>query len=231
MRLALFLLMISSMLFSAENPMVLQLTGVKTHHQYLDGTVKEVLVEREIPASCLGVSIDVQSIFSGDFAGRDVPKECQKSFVTVVGKAQPMMIEKGVQTVGEVEVLDFIKNKLGVLPLEYILVDSRKRDWFEQMTIPSAINIPYDEIEYDDKSPEDFERMMKLLRIQKVGNGYDFSHAKTALFFCNGAWCVQSRIAIQKLILMGYPKEKLLWYRGGLQDWLLFGFSVVKKAP
>ena len=71
---------------------------------------------------------------------------------------------------------------------------------------------------------------MKLLHIQKVGDDYDFSHAKTALFFCNGAWCVQSRVAIQKLILMGYPKEKLLWYRGGLQDWLLFGFSVVKKA-
>jgi len=230
MRPFIFLLMITELLFSAENPMVLQLTGVKTQHLYPSGVTKEVLIEREIPASCLNVGIEIQSIFSGDFAGRDVPKECQKSFVTVVGKAQPMIIAQGVQTVGEVEVLDFIKNKLGALPLEYILVDSRKRDWFEQMTIPSAVNIPYDEIEYDNKTPEDFERVMKLLNIQKVENGYDFSHAKTALLFCNGAWCVQSRVAIQKLILMGYPKEKLLWYRGGLQDWLLFGFSVVKKA-
>lgn len=230
MRVSILFMLMFSMLFSAENPMVLQLTGVKTQHQYFDGTVKEVLIEREIPASCLNVGIEIQSIFSGDFAGKDVPKECQKSFVTVVGKAQPMTIEKGVQTVGEVEVLDFIKNKVGVLPLEYILVDSRKRDWFEQMSIPSAVNIPYDEIAYDDKSPEDFERMMKLLRIQKEGDNYNFSYAKTALFFCNGAWCAQSRVAIQKLLSMGYPKEKLLWYRGGLQDWLLFGFSVVKKA-
>lgn len=230
MRLSVFLLVMTTMLCSAENPMVLQLTGVKTQHQYPNGEAKEVLIEREIPASCLNVGIEIQSIFGGDFAGKDVPKECQKSFVTVVGKAQPMSIAQGVQTVGEVEVLDFIKNKLGTLPQEYILVDSRKRDWFEQMSIPSAVNIPYDEIEYDDKSPEDFERVMKLLHIQKVGNSYDFSRAKTALLFCNGAWCVQSRVAIQKLIAMGYPKEKLLWYRGGLQDWLLFGFSVVKKA-
>lgn len=230
MRQLLLLSILSMMLFSVENPMVLQLTGVKTHHSYPDGTNKEVLIEREIPTTCINVGIDIQSIFSGDFAGKDVPKECQKSFVTVVGKAQPMMIEQGVRTVGEVEVLDFIKNKLGVLPHEYILVDSRKRDWFEQMTIPSAINIAYDEIEYDEKSPEDFERIMKLLNIQKEGTSYNFSHAKTALFFCNGAWCVQSRVSIQKLIKMGYPKEKLLWYRGGLQDWLLFGFSVVKKA-
>lgn len=230
MRLSILSMVITTMLFSAENPMVLQLTGVQTQHHYPNGVTKEVLIEREIPASCLNVGIEIQSIFSGDFAGTNVPKECQKSFVTVVGKAQPMIIAQGVQTVGEVEVLDFIKNKLGVLPLDYILVDSRKRDWFEQMSIPSAVNIPYDEIEYDDKSPEDFERVMKLLNIQKVGNGYDFSYAKTALFFCNGAWCVQSRVAIQKLILMGYPKEKLLWYRGGLQDWLLFGFSVIRKA-
>ena len=231
MRLSMLSMIMPLMLFSVENPMVLQLTGVKTQHQYPNGVTKEILIEREIPVSCLNVGIEIQSIFSGDFAGVNVPKECQKSFVTVVGKAQPMIIEQGVQTVGEVEVLDFIKNKLGKLPLDYILVDSRKRDWFEQMTIPSAVNIAYDEIEYDDKSPEDFTRVMKLLRIQKVGDGYDFSHVKTALFFCNGAWCVQSRIAIQKLIKMGYPKEKLLWYRGGLQDWLLFGFSVVKKAP
>lgn len=217
--------MIATLLFGAENPMALQFTGVKTNHQD-----QEVWIHRDIPASCINVVIDAQSIFSGEYAAKNVPKECQKSFVTVVGKAQPMMIEEGIKTVGEVEVLAFIKNKLGQFPDDYILVDSRKKDWFEQMTIPSSVNIPYDEIEYDDKSPEDFKRVMKLLNFQQVGGKYDFSHTKTALFFCNGAWCVQSSNAIQKLIKMGYPKEKLLWYRGGLQDWLLFGFSVVKNS-
>lgn len=212
----------------ANNVMVLELTGVNTMQTMRDGSQKHVTIERLIPASCINVGIDTKSIFSGDYAGENVPKECQKSVVTVVGKIQPIRIAEGVQTVGEVEVLDFIKHKQGVFPEKYILIDSRKRDWFEQMTIPSSINIPYDEIEYDEMYPEDFERVKKLLGFEQKADGYDFTHAKEALFFCNGAWCVQSRWAIEKLIKMGYPREKLLWYRGGLQDWLLFGFSVVR---
>lgn len=221
------LLSMTSILF-AQNPMVLQLAGVKTTQEFLNGKREDVLIERNIPASCINVAIDVESVFSGNYAGKNVPLECQKSFVTVLGKAQPMVITDGVQTVGEVEVLDFIQNKQGKFPHQFVLVDSRKRDWFEQMTIPSSVNLPYDEIEYDQAFPEDFEKIQRVLGFKKVGERYDFSQAKTALFFCNGAWCVQSPLAIKKLIKMGYPKEKLLWYRGGLQDWLLFGFSVVK---
>ena len=213
----------------AQNPLVLEHLGVKAKHIRGDGTLQEIYIERSIPASCLNVGIDAETIFSGNYAGLNVPDECQKSFVTVVGKAQPMMIAEGVRTVGEVEVLDFIRNKQGTFPNEYILVDSRKREWFEQMTIPTSVNISYDEIDYDMAFPEDFQRVMKLLNVQKKGDSFDFTHAKTALFFCNGPWCVQSRVAIQKLIKLGYPKEKLLWYRGGLQDWLLFGFTVVKN--
>lgn len=212
----------------AENPMVLQFTGVKTTHVMSDGKSQEVLIERTIPSSCNHVGINPEAIFSGDYAGKNVPKQCQKSFVTTVGKIQPMNIAQGVLSVGEIEVLDFIKNKANVSPNAYILVDARKRDWYEQMTIPSSINIPFDEIEYDEAIPEDFERVQKLLGFEKINDKYDFSHAKTALFFCNGAWCVQSSLAIEKLIKMGYPREKLLWYRGGLQDWLALGLSVIQ---
>ncbi len=217
-----------SILFVWANPLTLELTGVKAKHPKSDGTFEEVMIEREIPKVCLDVGIDTQSIFGGDYAGSAVPKECIKHFVTVVGKAQPMNIASGVQTVGEVEVLDFIAHKLSVAPEKYILVDSRKRDWFEQMSIAGAINIPYNEIEFDPDFPEDFKALMYHLNFSKTAHGYDFTQAKTALFFCNGSWCAQSRYAIEKLIMLGYPKEKLMWYRGGLQDWLLFGFSVVK---
>lgn len=213
----------------AQNPLVLEHVGVTAQHKNADGTLKEIKIERNIPKECLNVGIDTETVFGGEYAGANVPRECQKSFVTVVGKAQSMTIAEGVRTVGEVEVLDFIRNKQATLPNEYVLVDSRKKDWFEQMTIPSSVNIPYDEVEYDSAVPEDFERVMRVLSFSKKADGFDFSHAKTALFFCNGPWCVQSRIAIQKLIKLGYPTEKLLWYRGGLQDWLLFGFTVVKN--
>jgi rhodanese-related sulfurtransferase len=212
----------------ADNPITLQFTGVKTAQIMSDGTRKEVFIERHIPVSCNSVGLNPEAVFSGNFAGADVPQACQKSFVTTVGKIQPMQIAEGVTTVGEIEVLDFIQNRANVKPLEYILVDARKRDWFEQMTIPSSVNIPFDEVEYDEAIPEDFERVEKLLGFHKMGSVYDFSHAKTALLFCNGPWCAQSSIAIAKLIKIGYPKEKLLWYRGGLQDWTALGLSVIR---
>lgn len=212
----------------AENPMVLQLTGVKTTHMMANGKAQEVFIERNTPKECNDVGINPEAIFSGDYAGKNVPPLCKKSFVTTVGKAQPMSFAQGVITVGEIEVLDFIKNKLNVNPSAYILVDARKRDWYEQMTIPSSVNIPFDEIEYDSAIPEDFERVQALLGFRKIAETYDFSHAKTALLFCNGIWCVQSRLAIEKLIKMGYPREKLLWYRGGLQDWVVLGFTTIQ---
>ena len=227
MRLIFFTLFLSGVLW-AENPMVLQFTGVKTTHILSNGKRQEVMIERNTPSLCNTVGINPEAIFSGDYAGRDVPKQCQKSFVTTVGKIQPMNIAQGVVTVGEIEVLDFIKNKANVMPNAYILVDARKSDWYEQMTIPSSINIPFDEIEYDEAIPEDFERVQHLLGFKKINDQYDFSHAKTALLFCNGPWCAQSGLAIEKLIKIGYPKEKLLWYRGGLQDWLALGLSVIQ---
>ena len=54
--------------------------------------------------------------------------------------------------------------------------------------------------------------------------------AKTLLLFCNGSWCSQSPNAIMSLVNLGYPLEKLLWYRGGMQDWLIYDFTVSKKS-
>lgn len=226
MRLTLFLALMVGVLW-AENPTALPFSSVKTTHKMADGSLKDVVIERHMPVECGDTRINPEAIFSGDYAGVTVPKQCQKSFVTTVGKIQPMRIREGIVTVGEIEVLEFIQNKVNVNPSKYIVVDARKRDWFEQMTIPSAVNIPFDEIEYDEAIPEDFERVQTLLGFHKVGEKYDFSHAKTALLFCNGPWCAQSSLAIEKLLKIGYPKEKLLWYRGGLQDWLAVGLSVI----
>jgi rhodanese-related sulfurtransferase len=59
---------------------------------------------------------------------------------------------------------------------------------------------------------------------------WDFSTAKTLVMFCNGAWCGQSPTNIQTLLKLGYPPNKLKWYRGGMQAWEQFGLTTV-KAP
>jgi len=120
------------------------------------------------------------------------------------------------------------------------LVDARTKQWYDQMTIPTSVNLPFNEINYEeDKDEDDFEnedafeeyeeqykKMFKILNIKETKKGLDFSQAKSALFFCNGSWCSQSPNAIFKLINLGYPPEKLLWYRGGIQDWLIYDFTI-----
>ena len=46
--------------------------------------------------------------------------------------------------------------------------------------------------------------------------------------FCNGVWCGQSPEAMKALIAIGYPEEKLKWYRDGIQGWLSLGFTTIK---
>ncbi|HIP30171.1 MAG TPA: hypothetical protein EYG93_07690 [Sulfurospirillum arcachonense] len=64
--------------------------------------------------------------------------------------------------------------------------------------------------------------------IKKELTCIDFSQAKTVLLFCNGIWCGQSPYAIKYFLKIGYRAKKLLWYRGGLQSWIMLGFNTIK---
>jgi len=48
------------------------------------------------------------------------------------------------------------------------------------------------------------------------------------MLWCNGPWCGQSPHAIRGLLDLGYPAEKLYYYRGGMQAWQSLGLTVVK---
>ncbi len=202
-------------LLAKENLLALQYSGV-----YLKEHNRTYHIERIEPFACMDLGITPENLF---LYPERIPKACRHTVIRTLGAIQPMQIDPEIRTVGELEVLDFLQ-KMQKSPAEYILVDARKAEWFETVTIPGSVNIPYTEIRYDADFPEEHVRLMKLLGIRKTKKGYDFSHAKKALLFCNGAWCVQSVQAIRYLTEMGYPKEKLLWYRGGMQDWISMGF-------
>jgi len=107
-----------------------------------------------------------------------------------------------------------------------LLIDARMLDWYLLSTIPSSINIPFKHFN-PQKSPDEFEDVLDTIGVVYENGKYDFSKAKTLLLFCNGAWCLQSPIAIKNLIKIGYPKEKLLWYRGGMYNWTLAGLTTI----
>jgi len=203
---------------------------------------KQITIKREKNNICTNANLNPESLFGGDYAGKDVATVCKKTFVTHVGVLEPMQLAKNIKSVGEVEVLRHIL-AMSKEPDKYILIDARTKKWYKQITIPTAINLPFNKILYDENYDEDdfknketyknyqkeYKYMFKLLNIKESKKGLDFSKAKVALLFCNGSWCSQSPKAIRKLINLGYPAEKLLWYRGGLQDWLIYNFTVEKK--
>jgi len=202
---------------------------------------EKVLIHREKHPLCTKDNINPESLFGDDYAGRRVADLCKKTFVTQVGVLQAMTLSAKIKTVGELELLAHIK-KAQEKPNEYMLIDARTEQWYDQMTIPTSVNLPFNEINYEEDKDEDdfktedayevyveqYQKMFNLLNIKETKEGLDFSKAKTLLLFCNGSWCSQSPKAIFKLMNIGYPEEKLLWYRGGLQDWLIYDFTTEK---
>ena len=117
---------------------------------------------------------------------------------TTWGSIQPMQAALAVLNVGEVEVYHHKKNELPI-------IDTRKPDTIDKVSIPGSKNIPYDEI---------VKRMKEL----------DENHP--SIFFCNGPQCPQSSTAIKNLLDAGFPADRILYYRGGMHDWITLGLPV-----
>ena len=137
----------------------------------------------------------------------------------------PIKLAEGVETVGELELLNFLdtKSKDGT----GVLVDARMPQWFEKGTIPGSINIPFTILSAGKDNPHT-QKIIKLLgAVEGDAGTWNFDNARELMLFCNGLWCGQSPRAIKSLIKMGYPANKLHWYRGGMQAWQLLGLTTV----
>ncbi len=156
---------------------------------------------------------------------------------------QPMSVAPGVKTVGELEVVDFIDKD--VRQKSGIIIDARTSGWHKKGTIPGSINIPFTVFTMDETDAELVEAMKSLGVKQKStssdddsfwswasdddkNSNWDFSNAKDLVLWCNGMWCGQSPRAIKSLLKHGYPADKINYFRGGMQTWLILGLTVVK---
>ncbi|NEV62938.1 rhodanese-like domain-containing protein [Thiorhodococcus minor] len=150
---------------------------------------------------------------------------------------QPIIIADGVETIGELELLGYLK-RMAQGEDDLMVIDSRTPDWVMRGTIPGSVNIPWNKINRETagtfETPSEADSFHHILEdelgVDKKpdGAGWDFSRAKTLVLFCNGIWCPQSSMNIHTLIGIGYPVHKLKWYRGGMQDWVSVGLTIVK---
>ena len=202
--------------------------GVKVTTRDNQGKYYDIVVKRNIPKECKNVLINNKTLWTGNFAHESVPQACKSTYVHTKGRLLPMHLDPDLETYGELEVLYTLK-EMKTNP-NIVLVDARKKQWFKYRTIPGAINMPFDYFKENSEYEFEFEYALKYLGAVKDKDGdYDFDNAKTMVIFCNGPWCSQSPDMIFALMNVGYPSEKLKWYRGGMQDWLSAGMTSTRK--
>ncbi len=140
---------------------------------------------------------------------------------------QPMRLSPGIETIGELEVIDYLK-RLSQGDGSILVIDSRTPNWLDKGIIPGAVNIPWKKLHF---GHVDQETLMNILEFEfgvtRHENLLNFEHAKTLAFYCNGNWCGQSVTSIRSLRMLGYPPHKLKWYRAGMQGWKMLGLTTV----
>jgi len=159
---------------------------------------------------------------------------------------QPIVLAEGVETLGEVEVINYAA-KMEAGDKSILLVDSRTPDWVAKGTIPGAVNIPWTDLvpakgattegitkvmtdQFDVKVAEGADEITidEAINNNAASDVFNYSDAKTLVMFCNGMWCGQSPAIIKTLLKYGYPAERIKWYRDGMQAWEILGLSTAK---
>ena len=142
---------------------------------------------------------------------------------------QPSTLAPGVETIAEVEVLDYLK-RMNEGDDTILVVDSRTPDWVAKGTIPGAVNLPWTGLNpAKGADPISIGEILEdRFNAKNLEGLWDFSKAKTLVMFCNGMWCGQSPNNIKNLLKFGYPAHKIKWYRGGMQAWEILGLTTAK---
>jgi rhodanese-related sulfurtransferase len=162
---------------------------------------------------------DTENMVDLDFAltSRACPPYC----------VQPMNLAPGVETLGELELLDYLQ-RMNKGDDSILIIDSRTDEWLSRGMIPGAISIPWSQLSSKTASAKAIAEILEFQLGASFTDGlWNFENAKTLVLYCNGPWCGQSPSSIRTLLAIGYPARKLKWYRMGMQGWSMLGFNVL----
>jgi rhodanese-related sulfurtransferase len=157
----------------------------------------------------------------------------------------PMRVAVGVETVGELEVIEFMESNY--LSGKGVIVDLRTPDAYAKGTIPGSINLPSGAFEQPGDNSELKYYLEKLgvrargevgtvvRALEKLGmfdgdrktDQWDFTASRDVLLWCDDTLCEESPRTIRALVSLGYPPEKLFYYRGGMRMWQSLGLTTI----
>jgi rhodanese-related sulfurtransferase len=144
---------------------------------------------------------------------------------------QPMKLAPGVDTIGELELIDYLR-KASAGDDSILVIDSRDKEWLDRSgMIPGAEHIPWTALHPSHADPAAIADLLEIrFGAVRSGNLWNFGTARTLVLYCNGLWCGQSPTNIRQLLALGYPAHKLKWYRGGMQSWKNLGLTTVSNG-
>ena len=132
-----------------------------------------------------------------------------------------------VETVTELDVIHAARDVAGG-DAGKIVIDARTPGWAKKGTIPHAVNVPFTKLNSKALAKDPMavvDILTAQFGVQDMDGVLNYDNAKTLYLFCNGSWCGQSPAAIRALLTMGYPQDKIKYYRGGMNDWQLLGLT------
>lgn len=163
------------------------------------------------------VNISQNPSTAADYAARfaSIAPSCDPNCIA------PKSAAVGINTVVEPEVLGFLIDAVG--KNEGLLVDARMPDGRAMGHIPGSVSLPHTTL----AQANDFrEQILTALGTRIFEGIYNFSDAQNLVVYDNGPSQNDAGLLISYLLEVGYPPEKLSYYRGGMQVWSVLGLTV-----
>ena len=132
-----------------------------------------------------------------------------------------------VDTVTELDVIHAARDIAGG-DASQLIIDARTPGWVKKGTIPHAVNVPFTKLNSKALAKDPMavvDILTGTFGVKDLDGVLDYNNAKTLYLFCNGSWCGQSPASIRALLTMGYPENKIKYYRGGMNSWKSLGLT------
>jgi rhodanese-related sulfurtransferase len=164
----------------------------------------------EVPLTLNGESVTLRR--TGTEEGEMCPPSC----------LIPLRASEGVATYGALEVAAFLANE-GAAGRGH-LMDIRMPAAFAETRLPGAVNVPLATLAPDNPFRAD---ILLALGARKVDGALSFEGAPVLVIYGAGLKDEAAQTAVKHLLLAGYPVELVKYFRGGLQEWLFYGLTVI----
>ena len=132
-----------------------------------------------------------------------------------------------VETVTELDVIHAARDSAGG-DASVLVVDARTPGWVKKGTIPHSVNVPFTKLNSKALAKDPMavvDILTDTFGVVDMDGVLNYDGAKTLYLFCNGSWCGQSPASIRALLTMGYPENKIKYYRGGMNAWKSLGLT------